>query len=298
LKDIWRVLPEADEATALKWLKDEQARVRTGVASDEKPRMRFSAFAASLFEHKVKVADIRSAKGRETWRNTLEHLIAGTDGEKAKHHVEGFGEFFVDKIHVTHVEAWKAAQAELIEAGDYSPSTINRWLSVLRVIMKAAKRQLGLTHLATEGVENFDLSEHETYTEAEPNALLPEEVPAFLRGMRDLHPQHYAMTYLGLATGLRPSSLRPLRRSGCGRRCALGEEPHLGSSLPDHRRRGDEHDETEAQIRNRSAAGGLRGPPLARRNAAHHARAKGVRSPLSGDQWWVPSPVRPQQAVR
>lgn len=32
--------------------------------------------------------------------------------------------------------------------------------------------------------------------------------------MRDEFPQHYAMTYLGFATGLRPSSLRPLRRKG------------------------------------------------------------------------------------
>jgi integrase len=32
--------------------------------------------------------------------------------------------------------------------------------------------------------------------------------------MRDVFPQHYAMTYLGFATGLRPSSMRPLRRKG------------------------------------------------------------------------------------
>ncbi len=32
--------------------------------------------------------------------------------------------------------------------------------------------------------------------------------------MRRLFPQHFAMTALGLATGLRPSSLRPLRRAG------------------------------------------------------------------------------------
>ena len=36
----------------------------------------------------------------------------------------------------------------------------------------------------------------------------------FLTRLRELYPQHYAMTYLGFVTGLRPSSLRPLRRSG------------------------------------------------------------------------------------
>ena len=32
--------------------------------------------------------------------------------------------------------------------------------------------------------------------------------------MREKYPQHFAMTYTGFATGLRPSSMRPLRRSG------------------------------------------------------------------------------------
>lgn len=32
--------------------------------------------------------------------------------------------------------------------------------------------------------------------------------------LRELHPQHYAMTFLGLCTGLRPSTMRPLRRTG------------------------------------------------------------------------------------
>jgi integrase len=63
-------------------------------------------------------------------------------------------------------------------------------------------------------VKDFDTSEHVTYTEEEPNALLPEEAPAFLAAMREMHPQHFAMAYLGLATGLRPSSLRPLRHKG------------------------------------------------------------------------------------
>jgi integrase len=80
--------------------------------------------------------------------------------------------------------------------------------------MKAAKRRFGLPYLATEDVSDFDTSEHATYTEEEPNALSPEEVPSFLERMRELYPQHYAMTFLGLITGLRPSTLRPLRRNG------------------------------------------------------------------------------------
>lgn len=35
-----------------------------------------------------------------------------------------------------------------------------------------------------------------------------------MAAMRRMYPQHYAMVTLGFTTGLRPSSLRPLRRSG------------------------------------------------------------------------------------
>jgi len=128
--------------------------------------------------------------------------------------VPGFGEMFLDKLGVAHIEEWRAGIARLIQAGDYAPTTCNSWLSVLRVILQAAKRELGLSGLATEGVKDFDESEHETYSEEEPNALLPEEVPLFLGAMRELFPQHYAMVFLGMVTGLRPSSLRPLRRLG------------------------------------------------------------------------------------
>ena len=144
----------------------------------------------------------------------MSDLIAGTHGEQASTTVPGLGEIFLDKLHVTHVDAWRAEIATLIEAGDYSPTTANGWLSILRVIMKQAKRELGLERDATDGVENFDVSEHATYTEEEPSALPAERVGEFLEKLRELYPQHYAMTYLGFVTGLRPSSLRPLRRSG------------------------------------------------------------------------------------
>jgi len=215
LKEIRRVMPGADELSALRWLEDERARVRDGVVRPTRPSMRFGDYAVDLFEKKKGPGGkIRSSAGRSRWKSTLEHLIAGTHGEKAGTTVPGFGDTFVDKLHVTHVESWRAGIATLIEAGDYSPTTANGWLSILRVIMKQAKRELGLTHAAAEGVDNFDVSEHATYTEEEPNALPAERVGEFLEKLREMYPQHYAMTYLGFVTGLRPSSLRPLRRSG------------------------------------------------------------------------------------
>jgi integrase len=214
-RDIFRVLPDADAPTALKWLRDEQERIRVGIDdSPATPKQRFAEFAASLFEHKVKVREIKSAAGRIKWASTLEHLIGGTTAPRSGKHVAGFGEFFVDKITTADVERWKEKLAELVAAGDYAPTTINTWLGILRVIMKAAKRTFDLPTIVTDGVRYLDTSEHEVYTDEEPNALLPAEVPPFMAKLREFFPQHFAMAYLGLITGLRPSTLRPLRRSG------------------------------------------------------------------------------------
>ncbi len=207
-REIKKVLPEANEAVAYQWLHDERARVSAGLSLVQSPKTRFAEFAASLLERKVTQREIKSARSRERWSITLEHLVAGTEG------VPGFGDMFVDQIRVMHVENWKTGIARLITAGQYSPTTANGWLAILRVVMKAAKRELGLPNDPTEGVTYFDTSEHETYTEEEPNALPPERVGEFLACMREVYPEHYAMTYLGFATGLRPSSMRPLRRKG------------------------------------------------------------------------------------
>lgn len=215
LKEIRRVMPGADELTALRWLEEERTRVRDGNVSAQRSSVRFADYAADVYERKkAPGGKIKSSAGRTRWKSTLEHLIAGTHGEKAGALVPGFGDIFIDKLNVNHVETWRTGMAVLIEAGDYAPTTANGWLSILRVVLKHAKRELALPSIATEGVENFDVSEHAVYTEEEPNALPAERVGDFLKRLRELYPQHYAMTYLGFVTGLRPSSLRPLRRSG------------------------------------------------------------------------------------
>jgi integrase len=213
LKEIKKVLPDADEATAFKWLADEKKKIRAGVVSEKLPKTRFAEFAASLFEHKVKVGDIRSGSGRQKWADILEHLIGGTTG-KSGQRARGFGEMYIDMITNTHLDTWKEDVAQLIAAGDYAPTTANGWLGVLKVIMKAAKRRFSLQHLATEGIDGFDTSEHVTYSEEEPNALTPAEVASYLAKFRAMHPRLFAMVFIAVITGLRPSSLRPLRRRG------------------------------------------------------------------------------------
>lgn len=205
---------QLDAGTAFQWLQAEIERVKSGKPLPQLQKLRFSEFAAELQAEKLTTGDIKSAKSGERWGYTLEHLIGGTTGEKSGKHVPGFGDIFVDKLHASHVEQWRLGIAGLINAGDYAPTTANGWLSILRVVCKAAKRKFGLSHLATEDVADFDTSDWVVYSEEEPNSLTPQQVPLFLERLRELHPQHYAMAFLGFATGLRPSTLRPLRRRG------------------------------------------------------------------------------------
>jgi integrase len=214
LVQIKKTLSTPDALEAFQWLQGEINRVRSGVALPQPAKLRFSEFAAQLLEDKLKTGEIKSAAGHTRWVCTLQHLIAGTTGDKSERFVPAFGDTYIDMLHVSHVEQWKLGVAGLIKAGDYAPTTANGWLSILRVICKAAKRKFGLVHLATEDVPDFDTSDWVTYSEEEPNSLLPEQVPLFLEALREQHPQHYAMAFLGFATGLRPSSLRPLRRRG------------------------------------------------------------------------------------
>lgn len=213
-KEIRKVMPQADLAAAFQWLENERARVRAGRVTAQLPKTRFCDFAVSVLKHKVQQGHLASPKSVERWKHTLEHLIGGTMTADEARHVPGFGDYFVDQIQPEHVEEWRGGLVALIAAGDYAPTTTNSWLAILRVIAREAKRRFRLPEAFTDGVPDFDTSQHVTYPEEAPNSLTSEQVPLFLATLRALYPQHYAMTYLGLATGLRPSSLRPLRRNG------------------------------------------------------------------------------------
>jgi hypothetical protein len=175
LVQIKKTLSTPDALEAFQWLQGEIDRIRSGVALPQPAKLRFSEFAAQLLEDKLKTGEIKSAAGHTRWVCTLQHLIAGTTGDKSEKFVSAFGDTYIDMLHVSHVEQWKLGVAGLIKAGDYAPATANGWLSILRVICKAAKRKFGLAHLATEDVPDFDTSDWVTYSEEEPNSLLPEQ---------------------------------------------------------------------------------------------------------------------------
>lgn len=202
LREVKFTTQGKDALEAFTLLQEELRKVREGASRPQAPMQTFSAFAASLFEDKVKAGDIKSASGRVKWQQCLEH-----------HLIPAFGPIVLDQLRHADVAQWRVRMAEKINVGTYSPHTINGHLNVLRVILKAAVMQLELPRNPMDGIRNFDTSEH-VYTEEEPNSLTVQEMPAFLSKMRELCPQHFAFVCLGFFLGLRPSSLRPIRRAG------------------------------------------------------------------------------------
>jgi hypothetical protein len=175
--------------------------------------MLWSKYAASLFEAKVAEDQIKSAKGREKWATTLARLIPV------------LGHLYVDEVRPAHLIAWRDQVARWMRDGmpstrkrdknklvGLAPATANGWISVLKVICRAMTKHFELERDPSDAIGYFPVPR--AYTREQPNALTPAQASAFLNKMRELHPQHYAMTFLGFAIGARPSTLRPLRRRG------------------------------------------------------------------------------------
>jgi integrase len=203
LREIMRVVEGTDAGGAYRLLQQELEKIRSGTVQAARERIRFSEYAASLFERKVAKREINSAKTREKWETILRlHLIPA------------FGDYFVDGIRRTDIEEWLTKVGRAVNAGKYSPVTVNNWLSILRVVINSAADDFDWERNPITNVDDIDTSTHVTYTEEEPNALLPDEVRRFLGCMLEMFPQHFAMVAVGFATGLRPSSLRPIRRKG------------------------------------------------------------------------------------
>lgn len=184
---------------ALKAIRDGSAQARATAYP------RFSDYAVDLLARKVATGTIASAATREKWSSIL-----------SKHLIPRFGDWYIDRITKRDIEAWKVSLAAATDARPkgYSPNTCNGMLAIIKTIMGAACDDYdGLVDPSAK-VDPFDLKAHRTYTAEQPNAFKLEDVVPFLDAMRVNWPEHYAIVYLGMWTGLRPSSLRPLRIRG------------------------------------------------------------------------------------
>ncbi len=202
-REVSRFLKKANAKDAYEWLHNRLEEIRTGNEETHVERTRFGEFVASLFARKIEAREIRSAAGRRKWASVLE-----------RHLIPAFGDLYIDIIGTKDLLAWRRELASRIHRGELAPTTANGWIAVMKVCTKAIAIELELDRDPGALLQPLPLTGHRTYTAEEPNALKPADVPRFLEAMARIYPQFHAFCMLGFLTGLRPSTLRPLRRSG------------------------------------------------------------------------------------
>jgi len=216
MREIRRALPDCRRARdAARELEAELDRIRAGAIDDASAVPPFAAWAVTVLERKIASGAIVSASGRKTW-----------DWALRVHLIPAFGDLFIDKLTREDIERWKEREllaerarakderrARKLAGGRYRPQTVNTVLAILRQITGAASDAFNIADPCRR-VEDVSKRLHRTYTYEEPNALKPEDVSRFLDEFRVRYPEHYAFVFLGFTTGLRPSSLRPLRARG------------------------------------------------------------------------------------
>src|SRR4051812_48091526 len=154
LREVMRVVEGTDALGAYRLLQQELDKIRSGKVEVARERIRFSEYAASLFERKVAKREINSAKTREKW----EHILR-------RHLIPAFGDCFIDAIRRTDIEKWLTKVGGEVNAGKYSPVTVNNWLSILRVVINSAADDFDWDRNPITNIDVIDTSTHVTFTE-------------------------------------------------------------------------------------------------------------------------------------
>lgn len=227
-REVSAVLHDARTPTEAQKVLDGLVVDARAVAKGQVPtRQTWRSFAVSRLQERVRRGKVASEATVDWWKNA----IAIFDAE--------WGDLDVRDVTRHHIDSWlngpvaewmttgktvmrkRRARTSPRRAAEFvtvpvttviKPTTVNGWLRVLRAICHAAKVKFELPKSAFEGIEFFE--EGRLFTKEQPNALPPDLLPAFMATARAKYPQHFAMILLGFVTGLRPSSIRPLRRRG------------------------------------------------------------------------------------
>ncbi len=203
-ENVRKVLPDVCHAPDALQIKEQALNEkRAAIESSADSTLLFAEYAMSLFKRKVKVGEIRSEAGIRKWRSIL-----------TLHLVPYFGRLALRQMTRNMVATWRDEMALSVLSHSMTPSTANARLGVMRVVCRAAKAEHGLRADLVEDVHDVPLGDHRIYTVDEPNSLTPQQLPEFLNRFLERYPDHYAMVALGFITGLRPSTLAPIRRSG------------------------------------------------------------------------------------
>lgn len=202
LREVNKVLADVTKAReAAKLLEAELDAIRAGNPEDHGNLPAFAVYATELLEKKVTDGSIASQATRAKWSWAINWVL------------DAVGDITIDKLRAADWEAWKKKVAPLVKSGKKTPTTVNTCLTICRVVTAKAAREFEIRD-SLAAVDSFDTRGHRTYTHDSPNSLPVELVPKFLEHARVLFPEYFAMIYVMLMTGLRPSTLRPLRWKG------------------------------------------------------------------------------------
>lgn len=165
-------------------------------------RTRFSDWAEEVYTTRQALGKVRAAETKAKWRGVLDN-----------HLLKKWGDTFVDAITRVEVQKWLTKMGEGMQAHEMTPSTMQTRWSIFKTIMTRAAVHFDIKD-PTLLVELPVDDEYSTYTDEEPNSLLPSELPAFFDAAWQYERQHFAMLVIGTLTGRRACELRPLRRQG------------------------------------------------------------------------------------
>jgi len=137
------------------------------------------------------------------------------------HILPHFGAWYVDAIRRADVKEWRNRMSEktvkrACKGGNaagrrpprvVSPVTVNLWLRIFKALVAAYYDDHGLGLSPISGVKALGESRRR---KDDPNSLAADMLPKVLERFKTKYPQHYAMLYIGMTTGMRWSELSAL----------------------------------------------------------------------------------------
>jgi integrase len=196
--EVAKVLEAPTLAKALAGLDALVELARVGEAKAQK--MRFGDYAVSLLDRRIKSGSINSQATVDDWKSVLK-----------RHLIPVFGDHFIQSISRQDVLVFKDELAKRIASKEMGAMCGNNILGRLFCVLNNAAADYEYPSPCHK-VPKFKVGR--IYTVEEPNVLAKDDVPRFLDGMYRRFPRYYAFTLLMMATGLRPSHIRPIRCRG------------------------------------------------------------------------------------
>lgn len=149
---------------------------------------------------------MRAARGGKRGRQLAPSTLKRDEFALKDHIIPAIGDWLLSEIRPMDLERvvdeW--VSTEKPEGGYYSNATINVWIKVTKIYLRYVYRTSGMGASPAEDLECMPKPESKGV------ALSASQVKEFLAKTEDLYPQHYAIIFMGFATGARFGELTAL----------------------------------------------------------------------------------------